>query len=91
MAYKDPEQHRAYLRRRYQQRKEEALRRLGGACCSCGSPDELQVDHIRREDKTMPFSRMYVVSQKRFDQGGRVQLAGDLRNLRLLPLQEVPL
>jgi 5-methylcytosine-specific restriction endonuclease McrA len=67
MAYKDPEKARAYLRERYLRRKTEALNRLGGRCARCGATRDLQVDHIDRAEKTMPFSRMYVVNREQFE------------------------
>ena len=57
-----------YLRERYQRRKAKAVERLGGCCCRCGSTENLEIDHIDRTQKTMSFSRMYVVSRKRFEE-----------------------
>ena len=74
MAY-NKEYLRKYLRDRYQRRKREAIERLGGVCCRCGVSENLEVDHIEYTEKTMPFSRMYSVSQQRFDEElGRCQL-----------------
>jgi len=58
---------REYLKDRYHRRKKAAIERLGGCCTRCGSTESLEVDHIDRSKKTMPFSRMYAVSQERFD------------------------
>ena len=57
-----------YLRDRYQRRRQEAIDRLGGACCQCGATEDLEVDHVDNDEKKMPFSRMYVVSQARFEE-----------------------
>ena len=57
-----------YLKKRYNERKAEALDRLGGKCVICGAVDELEVDHIDRTQKSMPFSRMYVVLRERFEE-----------------------
>lgn len=57
-----------YLKDRYHRRKQEAIWRLGSCCTRCGSIENLEVDHIDRTQKMMSFSRMYAVSQKRFDE-----------------------
>lgn len=69
------EQSRAYMKRRYHERRKEALELLGGKC-RCGSTDDLQVDHVDRTKKTMSFDRMAGV--------GRVRFLEELRSCQLL-------
>ncbi len=57
----------AYMKRRYAERRAEALERLGGACAHCGSVDDLQIDHVDRFEKTMKFERMTMVGRERWD------------------------
>jgi hypothetical protein len=67
MPSSDPNYAKEYMRGRYQRRKREAIETLGGRCVRCGSKDNLEVDHIDRSKKEFPFSRMYALSQERFD------------------------
>lgn len=57
---------RKYLRKRYTQRRAEALEMLGGKCVKCGNLDGLEVDHVDRCKKELSFERMVVVSRQRF-------------------------
>ncbi len=54
------------MKRRYHERRELAIAVLGGKCARCDSVDGLEVDHIDRKKKTMPFSRMYGCGMSRF-------------------------
>jgi 5-methylcytosine-specific restriction endonuclease McrA len=56
--------HLEYNKRRYALLKEEALRRLGGACVSCGSTEELEFDHILRSSKSKEVTRALLSSRK---------------------------
>lgn len=42
----DNEYMRAYLKRRYWERRATAIKILGGKCCRCGSTHGLGIDHI---------------------------------------------
>lgn len=42
---------RAYMSRRYYDRRNEAIRRLGGLCVDCGAEENLQFDHQNPADK----------------------------------------
>lgn len=41
-----------YLAARYQRKRKEALKQLGGKCAKCGSKKRLEFDHIKRSTKT---------------------------------------
>ncbi len=57
---------REYMRKRYARRKQEALNQLGGHCAKCGSTEDLEIDHIDHNKKTMHVNRMTMVSEERF-------------------------
>lgn len=43
---------RNYLKRRYDERRGQAIRLLGGQCVVCGATDELEFDHIDHSQKS---------------------------------------
>ncbi len=47
---------RCYLKRRYAERFQAAVRQLGGCCVQCGSTAELQFDHIQPHTKSFEIS-----------------------------------
>ncbi len=49
---------RDYLRRRYDERREWVIERLGGICAKCGGADDLEIDHVDRLGKLFEVSRM---------------------------------
>ena len=53
MPYKNREEHNAWHQASKRKNREEAIRLLGGQCAlpDCDSTENLQFDHIRREDK----------------------------------------
>jgi len=55
---------REYMIRRYHSKRKEMIEQLGSACASCGSTDNLEIDHIDRSKKTMKVGRSLVVSSK---------------------------
>jgi hypothetical protein len=57
---------REYMKRRYWERRDHALRVLGNKCSKCPATDQLEVDHIDPTTKTMSFEHMRSVSMKRF-------------------------
>ncbi len=64
--YKDPIRRReymksymrCYLKRRYTERFQAAVRQLGGRCVQCGSMVDLQFDHIQ------PCTKSFEISDK---------------------------
>lgn len=66
MGFANTEARAAYFRRRYAERRAEALRILGGRCAQCGVTEELEVDHRNPADKAMRFSAMAMASRARF-------------------------
>jgi hypothetical protein len=55
-----------YMKRRYHQRHDFAIQKLGGKCAQCGSRENLQIDHKDPSKKTMTVARMTMVSEERF-------------------------
>jgi 5-methylcytosine-specific restriction endonuclease McrA len=53
----DNEYFRKYMLKRYHQRRDELINRLGGACLSCGSKQDLEFDHIDPESKLFSFGK----------------------------------
>lgn len=49
---------RAYMMRRYQERRTRALGIFGGKCAICGSTDDLQIDHTNRGDKIYDLGKL---------------------------------
>jgi 5-methylcytosine-specific restriction endonuclease McrA len=47
---------RAYMRKRYYARRDEAIERLGGLCVDCGTEANLQFDHQNLGDKARDVS-----------------------------------
>lgn len=48
-----------YMKKRYKQRREEIIAVLGGKCKICASQEELQLDHIRWEDKEIKLNKLW--------------------------------
>ena len=68
MPYKDYNKKMAeHMLRRYHQRRGEALERLGGKCVACGTPEELEIDHIDPAQKSFGISKFWSVSKLKFD------------------------
>lgn len=57
---------RQYMLRRYHERRAEATALLGGQCASCGTEEQLQFDHIDKEDKEFDIAKFWSVSRERF-------------------------
>lgn len=57
---------REYMRERYNARRQEAIGILGGKCVVCGTTESLEIDHIRKELKTMSVNRLTCVGRERF-------------------------
>lgn len=56
----------AYMKRRYHERRTLAIVTLGGRCTSCGSVDNLELDHIDRATKSFDLGHMWSVSKARY-------------------------
>lgn len=51
---------REYMAKRYKERREYVIKKLGGKCVECGSTLQLEVDHKDSEDKEFnPFGRFW--------------------------------
>jgi 5-methylcytosine-specific restriction endonuclease McrA len=61
------EQHAEYERERYHRRRAEAIARLGGRCVRCDTDENLEFDHRDRNDKSFSISKLWSVSQVRFE------------------------
>jgi 5-methylcytosine-specific restriction endonuclease McrA len=70
MVHKDKEQYRAYMKeymlKRYNERREKAIEKLGGKCVKCGSTQHLQFDHINPEDKSFTIAVRSSINEKDF-------------------------
>lgn len=67
MPYKDYNRKMAgYMKRRYHQRRAEALETLGGKCVICGTTEDLEIDHIDADDKEIPLNKMWSIAKARF-------------------------
>jgi hypothetical protein len=63
MDWTDKDAVREYHRKYYhEKRRKPMLDYLGGQCVRCGSTEELQFDHIRREDKSFNISTKMTLS-----------------------------
>jgi hypothetical protein len=63
------------MKRRYHERRNLALKLLGGKCVVCGTRKNLEIDHIDPSTKTMIVARMTTVAYERFlDEVSRCQL-----------------
>lgn len=67
---------RDYMRRRYHDRRQKVIQELGGKCVSCGSQNNLQLDHKDRKKKTMRMADLHSVNDE--------QLQKELKNVQLL-------
>lgn len=57
---------REYMLQRYHRRREAAVRKLGGKCAKCGSPSNLQFDHVNPKTKTFEVARIGSYAEKTF-------------------------
>ncbi|SRR5258706_1797590 len=55
-----------YMKNRYQKRKLFALEYLGGKCSKCNSVENLQFDHINRDEKNFTLADGMLWSEKKF-------------------------
>lgn len=70
MPLKNRDEYNAYMSRkileRYHTRRAMAMERLGGKCAHCGTTENLEFDHIDRDTKSFPISKMWSVAEPRF-------------------------
>lgn len=58
-----------YMLKRYHQRRAEIISLLGGVCTSCGSTDELEIDHKDPTEKEFNLSRkLHTLSKEKLDE-----------------------
>lgn len=48
---------RIYMNKRYHKRRQEALEILGGRCAQCDSTQNLEIDHIKPENKKIEIGK----------------------------------
>lgn len=58
--------HQVYQLARYHQRKRDAIVFLGGKCVTCGTTEQLEIDHIDRVTKSFPVSKMWAIKEEKF-------------------------
>lgn len=84
---------RVYQLNRYHNRRNESILFLGGCCSSCGSKENLQLDHKEWESKTFSIGKLWSVSKQRFieellkcqllcDSCHRIKTGNDIREQR---------
>lgn len=49
---------RVYQAKRYYERRNEAVQLLGSICVRCGSTDDLEIDHVERQEKSFNISKV---------------------------------
>lgn len=57
-----------YMKRRYYEKRQEAIGILGGVCIECGSVEDLQIDHIDPSKKSGDIAKLWTYSLERFFQ-----------------------
>ena len=55
-----------YMRKRYHNKRNEAIEKLGGKCVYCGDNTQLQFDHIKPEDKLYEIGSLSSISEEKF-------------------------
>ena len=70
MANKNKDENRAYMReymlKRYHERKNKGVEKLGGLCVKCGSKDGLQFDHIDPQTKQFTIGKLTSINEVDF-------------------------
>lgn len=59
------EQHRVYMIERYHRLRNEWLEAQGGKCVTCGSVENLEIDHINKEDKSFSVSKLWSIAREK--------------------------
>jgi 5-methylcytosine-specific restriction endonuclease McrA len=69
MPHKDPEKYKQYMKdymlKRYHERRDKAIERLGGKC-KCGSISDLQFDHINPTTKKFTIAKLSSINEEDF-------------------------
>lgn len=60
------EYQRKYQKDRYHDRKDEAIKALGGKCVICGSTENLELDHKDPDDKSFTITKLWSVPEDEF-------------------------
>ena len=50
---------------RYHRLRNEWLESQGGKCVACGSVDNLEIDHINKEDKSFSISKLWSIAKEK--------------------------
>lgn len=58
----------SYQLQRYHARRLEAIDKLGGKCIKCNSLDKLELDHVDRNKKSFKISKLWSISNERFQE-----------------------
>lgn len=70
MANKNKEQYneymREYMKRRYHKKRAEAIDFLGGKCVVCGSIENIELDHIDPDLKSIDIAKVWTYSKEKF-------------------------
>jgi 5-methylcytosine-specific restriction endonuclease McrA len=71
MANRDPEKYKQYMKsymlKRYHERREKAIEKLGGKCTKCGSSDGLQFDHVDPTTKKFSIGTLSSINEDAFN------------------------
>ncbi len=60
------EYQRKYQKNRYHERKKQAIKMLGGKCVTCGSTENLELDHKNPSDKSFTITKLWSVPEAEF-------------------------
>ena len=62
----NPQYMREYMSRRYKDRRDRAIKLLGGQCVYCSTSENLQFHHIKPEEKLFDISRGWNCKESKF-------------------------
>jgi 5-methylcytosine-specific restriction endonuclease McrA len=70
MANRNPDKYREYMKeymlKRYHDRRNKAIEKLGGSCFNCGQTKNLQFDHKDRKEKSFTIAKLSSINEKKF-------------------------
>ena len=52
---------------RYRARRAYSIEKLGGKCVSCGSTENLELDHINKKDKSFNITQFWSIALEKYD------------------------
>jgi hypothetical protein len=55
-----------WQKKRYDERRDAAIKFLGGECVICVTTHQLEIDHVDPTTKSYPFERMYRLCEEKF-------------------------